>query len=67
MPEAASFKLRRGQEEWDSRLYEEIVKSLKSTDALVGLVNTLARINVEKAETSEKQQNPWNELFLVAI
>ncbi|WZZ32667.1 hypothetical protein YC2023_016068 [Brassica napus] len=37
--------------------------AIKCTDALVGLVNTLARINVEKAETSEKQQKPWNELF----
>lgn len=58
MPEAASFKLRHGQEEEASRLYEEIVKNHNSTDALVGLVTTLARVNVEKAETYEKQLKP---------
>ncbi|KFK41175.1 hypothetical protein AALP_AA2G095200 [Arabis alpina] len=55
MPEAASFKLRHGQEEEASQLYEEIVKNHKSTDALVGLVTTLAHVNVEKAEIYEKQ------------
>ncbi|CAN8243814.1 unnamed protein product [Cochlearia groenlandica] len=58
MPEAAAFKLRHGQEEEASRLYEEIVKNHRSTDALVGLVTTLARVNVEKAETYEKQLKP---------
>ncbi|CAH8362873.1 unnamed protein product [Eruca vesicaria subsp. sativa] len=58
MPQAASFKLRHGQEEEASRLYEEIVKKHKSTDALVGLVTTLARVNIEKAETYEKQLKP---------
>ncbi|KAF2542990.1 hypothetical protein F2Q68_00031396 [Brassica cretica] len=48
-------------------LYEEIVKRFKSRDALVGLVNTLARINVEKAETYEKQLKPLPELKAVDV
>ncbi|CAN6937403.1 unnamed protein product [Brassica oleracea] len=67
MPEAASFKLRHGQEEEASRLYEEIVKKHKSTDALVGLVTTLARVNVEKAETYEKQLKPLPGLKAVDV
>lgn len=67
MPEAASFKLRHGQEEEASRLYEEIVKNHRSTDALVGLVTTLARVNVEKAETYEKQLKPLPGLKAVDV
>uniref|UniRef100_A0A1J3IV28 Signal recognition particle subunit SRP72 n=1 Tax=Noccaea caerulescens TaxID=107243 RepID=A0A1J3IV28_NOCCA len=67
MPEAASFKLRHGQEEEASRLYEEIVKNHNSTDALVGLVTTLARVNVEKAETYEKQLKPLPGLKAVDV
>ncbi|CAH2065961.1 unnamed protein product [Thlaspi arvense] len=67
MPEAASFKLRHGQAEEASRLYEEIVKNHKSTDALVGLVTTLARVNVEKAETYEKQLKPLPGLKAVDV
>ncbi|WZZ68229.1 hypothetical protein YC2023_079599 [Brassica napus] len=67
MPQAASFKLRHGQEEEASRLYEEIVKKHKSTDALVGLVTTLARVNVEKAETYEKQLKPLPGLKAVDV
>ncbi|CAN7053270.1 unnamed protein product [Brassica rapa subsp. trilocularis] len=67
MPEAASFKLRHGQEEEASRLYEEIVKKHKSTDALVGLVTTLARVNVEKAETYEKQLKQLPGLIAVDV
>ncbi|XP_048616131.1 signal recognition particle subunit SRP72-like [Brassica napus] len=67
MPEAASFKLRHGQEEEASRLYEEIVKKHKSTDALVGLVTTLACVNVEKAETYEKQLKPLPGLKAVDV
>uniref|UniRef100_M4CIP5 Signal recognition particle subunit SRP72 n=1 Tax=Brassica campestris TaxID=3711 RepID=M4CIP5_BRACM len=67
MPEAASFKLRHGQEEEASRLYEEIVKKHKSTDALVGLVTTLARVKVEKAETYEKQLKPLPGLKAVDV
>ena len=43
------------------------MKRLKSRDALVGLVNTLARINVEKAETYEKQLKPLPELKAVDV
>ena len=67
MPEAAPFKLRHGQEEEASRLYEEIVKKHKSTDALVGLVTTLARVNVEKAETYEKQLKQLPGLIAVDV
>ncbi|KAG2322154.1 hypothetical protein Bca52824_015367 [Brassica carinata] len=67
MPQAASFKLRHGQEEEASRLYEEIVKKHKSTEALVGLVTTLARVNVEKAETYEKQLKPLPGLKAVDV
>ncbi|CAN7129719.1 unnamed protein product [Brassica rapa subsp. narinosa] len=67
MPQAASFKLRHGHEEEASRLYEEIVKKHKSTDALVGLVTTLARVNVEKAETYEKQLKPLPGLKAVDV
>ncbi|EOA33342.1 hypothetical protein CARUB_v10020124mg [Capsella rubella] len=67
MPEAAAFKLRHGQAEEASRLYEEIVKNHSSTDALVGLVTTLARVNVEKAETYEKQLRPLPDLKAVDV
>ncbi|KAL1216413.1 hypothetical protein V5N11_026344 [Cardamine amara subsp. amara] len=67
MPQAASFKLRHGKEEEASRLYEEIVQSHRSTEALVGLVTTLARVNVEKAETYEKQLNPLPGLRAVDV
>lgn len=67
MPQAASFKLRHGKEEEASRLYEEIVKNHRSTEALVGLVTTLARVNVEKAETYEKQLQPLPGLRTVDV
>ncbi|KAG7586171.1 putative TPR-like repeat [Arabidopsis thaliana x Arabidopsis arenosa] len=67
MPEAAAFKLRHGQEEEASRLYEEIVKNHSSIDALVGLVTTLAHVNVEKAETYEKQLKPLPGLKAVDV
>lgn len=55
MQEAASFKLNHGREEEASQLYEELVKSHGSVEALVGLIMTAARTNVEKAEFYEKQ------------
>ncbi|CAH8257390.1 unnamed protein product [Arabidopsis lyrata] len=67
MPEAAAFKLRHGQEEEASRLYEEIVKKQSSIDALVGLVTTLAHVNVERAETYEKQLKPLPGLKAVDV
>ncbi|XP_043723300.1 signal recognition particle subunit SRP72-like [Telopea speciosissima] len=58
MPEAASFKLKHGREEEAANLYEELVKSHGSVEALVGLVTTAARVDVEKAEVYEKQLKP---------
>ncbi|KAI5385240.1 uncharacterized protein LOC127100683 [Lathyrus oleraceus] len=55
MQEAASFKLRHGREEDAAKLYEELVKSQGSMDALVGLITTVARLDVIKAELYEKQ------------
>ncbi|KAJ6382550.1 hypothetical protein OIU77_031072 [Salix suchowensis] len=58
MQEAASFKVRHGKEEDAAHLYEELVKSRGSIDALVGLVNTVARVDVDKAEAYEKKLKP---------
>ncbi|GAV80365.1 SRP72 domain-containing protein/Apc3 domain-containing protein [Cephalotus follicularis] len=58
MQEAASFKLRHGREEHAALLYEELVKSHGSIDALVGLVTTAAHVDVDKAEVYEKQLKP---------
>lgn len=55
MQEAASFKLRHGKEEEAAQLYEELVKNQGSVEALVGLVTTVARMDVNKAELYEKQ------------
>ncbi|XP_027919890.1 signal recognition particle subunit SRP72-like isoform X1 [Vigna unguiculata] len=55
MQEAASFKLRHGKEEEAAKLYEELVKIQGSVEALVGLVTTVARMDVNKAELYEKQ------------
>lgn len=58
MQEAASFKIRHGREEDAARLYEELVKSQGSIEAIVGLVSTVARMDVNKAELYEKQLKP---------
>ncbi|KAM7267671.1 hypothetical protein ACFE04_009837 [Oxalis oulophora] len=58
MQEAASFKLRHGKSEDASRLFEELVKSHGSLEALVGLVTTIADVDVDKAELYEKQLKP---------
>nr|KYP52979.1 Signal recognition particle 72 kDa protein [Cajanus cajan] len=55
MQEAASFKLRHGREEDAAQLFEELVKSQGSIEALVGLITTVARMDVLKAELYEKQ------------
>lgn len=55
MQEAASFKLRHGKEEGAAKLYEGLVKSQGSIEALVGLITTVARADVVKAELYEKQ------------
>ncbi|PIA51387.1 hypothetical protein AQUCO_01100306v1 [Aquilegia coerulea] len=58
MNEAASFKLKHGREEEAAKLYEDLVKSHGSVEALVGLVTTAARVDVDKAEAYEKQLKP---------
>ncbi|KAF2292843.1 hypothetical protein GH714_029306 [Hevea brasiliensis] len=58
MQEAASFKIRHGREEDAAHLYEQLVKSHGSIEALAGLVSTVARVNVDKAEAYEKQLKP---------
>ncbi|XP_057509788.1 uncharacterized protein LOC130792301 [Actinidia eriantha] len=58
MQEAASFKLKHGQKEEAARLYEELVKSHRSTEALVGLIKTAAYTDIDKAEAYEKQLKP---------
>ncbi|KAL1366627.1 uncharacterized protein [Arachis hypogaea] len=55
MQEAASFKIRHGNEDDAAKLYEELVKSQGGIEALVGLVTTVARTDVDKAELYEKQ------------
>ncbi|XP_055815021.1 uncharacterized protein LOC129884760 [Solanum dulcamara] len=58
MQEAAAFKLRHGRKEEAACLYEELVKSHGSIEALVGLIRTAADGDVEKAESYEKQLKP---------
>ncbi|XP_068325995.1 uncharacterized protein [Pyrus communis] len=58
MQEAASFKLRHGREEEAAHLYEELVKSHGSVEALVGLVTTVARVDVKKAEAYGQKLKP---------
>ncbi|CAN0929276.1 Signal recognition particle subunit SRP72 [Linum grandiflorum] len=58
MQEAASFKVRHGRGEEAARLYEELVRSHESVDAIVGLVSTIARVDIDKAELYKKKLNP---------
>ncbi|KAK4441467.1 Signal recognition particle subunit SRP72 [Sesamum alatum] len=58
MQEAASFKLRHGKKDEAARLYEQLVKSHGSMEALVGLIQTAAHTDIEKAESYEKQLKP---------
>lgn len=58
MSEAASFKLKHGKEGEAARLYEELVRSQGSVEALVGLVQTAAKSDLEKAERYEKKLKP---------
>ncbi|KAH0767913.1 hypothetical protein KY285_003784 [Solanum tuberosum] len=58
MQEAAAFKLRHGRKEEAARLYEQLVKSHGSIEALVGLIQTAAHADIEKAEAYEKQLTP---------
>ncbi|KAL3516481.1 hypothetical protein ACH5RR_023383 [Cinchona calisaya] len=67
MQEAASFKLKHGRKEEAARLYEELVKSHGSIGALVGLIQTAAHTDVEKAEAYEKQLKPLPGLKAVDV
>ncbi|KAL9269583.1 Signal recognition particle subunit SRP72-like protein [Drosera capensis] len=58
MTEAAAFKLKHGREEEAFHLFEELVKSHSSVDALAGLVTTAAHVDIDKAEAYEKQLKP---------
>ncbi|XP_015058437.1 signal recognition particle subunit SRP72 [Solanum pennellii] len=58
MQEAAAFKLRYGRKDEAARLYEQLVKSHGSIEALVGLIQTAAHGDIEKAEAYEKQLKP---------
>lgn len=67
MQEAAAFKLRHGRKEDAARLYEKLVKSHGSIEALVGLIQTTAQSDVEKAEAYEKKLKPLPGLKAVDI
>ncbi|XP_010044754.2 signal recognition particle subunit SRP72 [Eucalyptus grandis] len=58
MPEAASFMLRHGRQQEAARLYEELVKSHGSVEAMAGLITTVARVDIGKAEAYEKKLKP---------
>lgn len=67
MQEAASFKLKHGRKEEAARLYEDLFKSCGSRGALVGLIQTAAHTDVEKAEAYEKQLKPVPNLKAIDI
>lgn len=67
MPKAASFKLKHGKEGEAAGLYEELVKSQGSVEALVGLVQTAAKSDLEKAERYEKKLKPLPGLKAVDV
>lgn len=58
MHEAAAFKLKHGQQEEAFRIYEELVNSYGSTQALIGLVQAAAHVDVDKAESYAKRLKP---------
>lgn len=67
MQEAAAFKLKHGRKEDAARLYEEIVKSHGSIEALVGLIQTAAHVDVEKAEAYEKKLKQLPDLKAIDV
>ncbi|KAL8090280.1 hypothetical protein AgCh_039665 [Apium graveolens] len=67
MQEAAAFKLKHGRKEDAARLYEEIVKSHGSIEALVGLIQTAAHVDVEKAEAYEKKLKQLPDLKTIDV
>ncbi|KAG5520705.1 hypothetical protein RHGRI_033329 [Rhododendron griersonianum] len=56
--QAAAFKLKHGRKEEAAKLYEELVKSHGSVEALVGLIKTAAHSDIDKAEAYEKKLKP---------
>ncbi|KAL7163763.1 hypothetical protein ACSBR2_039810 [Camellia fascicularis] len=58
MQEAASFKLKHGRKEEAARLFEELVRSHGSIEALLGLIKTAAHSDIDKAKAYEKQLKP---------
>lgn len=67
MQEAAAFKLKHGRKEEAARLYEDLVRSRGSMEALVGLIQTAAYTDVEKAEAYEKKLRPLSGLGAVDV
>ncbi|CAH9050644.1 unnamed protein product [Cuscuta europaea] len=65
--EAAGFKHRHGRREEAARLYEDLVKRHGGMDALVGLIQTTAQLDAEKAEAYEKKLKPLPGLQAVNI
>ncbi|CAN1295294.1 Signal recognition particle subunit SRP72 [Linum perenne] len=58
MQEAASFKVRHGRGEEAARLYENLLRSHETVDAIVGLVSTIAHVDIDKAELYKKKLKP---------
>ncbi|KAL7181500.1 hypothetical protein ACSBR1_040401 [Camellia fascicularis] len=58
MQEASSFKLKHGRKEEAARLFEELVRSHGSIEALLGLIKTAAHSDIDKAKAYEKQLKP---------
>ncbi|KAI4373808.1 hypothetical protein MLD38_011884 [Melastoma candidum] len=67
MQEAAAFRMWHGKQEDAARLYEELVKSHGSIEALVGLVTTTAWVDITKAEAYEKQLKPLPGLKAISV
>lgn len=67
MQEAAAFKVKHGKKEEALKLFEKLVKSHNSIEALVGLIETAAYTDVEKAETYEKKLKPLPGLTSVDV
>ncbi|GKD38384.1 signal recognition particle subunit SRP72, partial [Tanacetum coccineum] len=65
--QAAAFKLKHGQKEEASKLFEKLVESHNSIEAVVGLIQTAAYTDVEKAKTYEKQLKPLPGLACVDV
>ncbi|KAL4576897.1 hypothetical protein LXL04_012997 [Taraxacum kok-saghyz] len=67
MQEAAAFKVKHGKKEEALKLFEKLVKSHNNIEAIVGLIETAAYTDVEKAETYEKKLKPLPGLTSVDV